>query len=156
MGLFGFGKKKEEFVSPMSGQIIPMEQVPDPAFSQKMMGDGFAVIPSEGTVKAPVSGTVEAAFPTGHAFGIRAEDGMELLIHIGIDTVNLGGNGFEVFVKQGDPVKQGDVLVKVDLDYVKQQGKSTVSPVIFTSGETISILKEGSVEAGEEKIIKIR
>lgn len=156
MGLFGFGKKKEEFVSPMSGQIIPMEQVPDPAFSQKMMGDGFAVIPFDGTVKAPVSGTVEAAFPTGHAFGIRAEDGMELLIHIGIDTVNLGGNGFEVFVKQGDPVKQGDMLVKVDLDYVKQQGKSTVSPVIFTSGEAISILKEGTVEAGEEKIIKIR
>lgn len=156
MGIFGFGKKKEEFVSPMKGEAIPMEQVPDPVFAEKVMGDGFAVIPADGTVKAPLSGTVEAAFPTGHAFGIKTEDGMELLIHIGIDTVKLEGKGFEVFVKQGDTVKQGDVLVKVDLEYVKQQGKSTVSPVIFTSGETVSLLKKGMVEAGEAKIIKIR
>lgn len=156
MGLFGWKKKTETFVSPMTGEVIPMEQVPDPVFAQKVMGDGFAVLPSDGTVIAPISGTIEAAFPTGHAFGIKSEDGTEILIHIGIDTVNLDGQGFEVMVKQGDEVKQGDILVKVDLDYVKRQGKSIASPVIFTSGETISLLKTGRVDAGEGNVVKIK
>lgn len=156
MGLFGWKKKTESFVSPMTGEIISMEQVPDPVFAQKVMGDGFAVIPSDGTVIAPINGTIAAAFPTGHAFGIKAESGMEILIHIGIDTVNLEGKGFDVLVKQGDEVKRGDILVKVDLDYVKQQGKSIASPVIFTSGETVGLLKTGRVDAGEGDIVEIK
>ena len=82
-----------------------MEQVPDPAFSQKMMGDGFAIEPTEGVVQSPVDGIVEVVFPTGHAVGLRSDDGSEILIHLGIDTVELNGKGFEVSVKQGDRVK---------------------------------------------------
>ncbi|MEH2958086.1 PTS glucose transporter subunit IIA [Candidatus Merdisoma sp. JLR.KK006] len=149
-------RKKEEFVSPMKGTLLPLEQVPDPVFSERVMGDGFAVELSGSEVFAPVSGTVVTAFPTGHAFGIKTNDEMELLIHIGIDTVNLNGTGFEVQVREGDTVKQGDVLVRVDVNYVKEQGKSIVSPVIFTSGEKIELLKSGIVQNGECGIITIK
>ena len=142
MGLFN-RKKKEEFISPMKGKLLSMEQVPDPAFAQKIMGDGVAIELTGKEVVAPFSGTVAAAFPTGHAFGIRTGDGMEILLHIGIDTVNLEGRGFEVAVRAGDTVKQGDLLVKVDTDYIKSQGKSVVSPIIFTSGEQVKQLKTG-------------
>ena len=154
MGLFN-RKKKEEFISPMKGKLLSMEQVPDPAFAQKIMGDGVAIELTGKEVVAPFSGTVAAAFPTGHAFGIRTGDGMEILLHIGIDTVNLEGRGFEVAVRAGDTVKQGDLVVKVDTDYIKSQGKSVVSPIIFTSGEQVKQLKTGMVDAGEEHIIKI-
>lgn len=155
MGLFS-RKKKEEFVSPMTGALLPLEQVPDPVFAEKVMGDGFAVELSDGKVTAPVSGTVMTAFPTGHAFGIRTKDDIEILIHIGIDTVNLEGRGFDVHVREGDTVKQGDLLVQVDVEYIKEQEKSVVSPVIFTSGEKIELLKNGTVQNGEGSIIKIK
>jgi len=96
-----------------------------------------------------------SSIPTGHAVGLRSDDGSEILIHLGIDTVELNGKGFEVSVKQGDRVKSGDVLVKVDLDYVKSAGKKTVSPVIFTSGEKITLLKKGMVSRGEKSVIRI-
>lgn len=157
MGLFDAWKKKkkEGFTAPMSGQVVPLEQVPDPTFAQKMLGDGFAIEPTEGTVVSPVSGVVEAAFPTGHAFGLRAEDGTELLIHIGIDTVELNGDGFEVMVKQGDSVRQGDVLVKVDLEKIKKAGKLTVSPVIFTGGNRVDNVPYGTITRGDLMEIKI-
>ncbi len=154
MGFFS-RKKKEEFVCPMTGILHPMEEVPDPAFSEKLLGDGFAVELTGGEVKAPVSGTIAAAFPTGHAFGVKTKEGMEILIHIGIDTVSLQGKGFDVKVKQGDSVKQGDVLVVVDVDYVKSQEKSVYSPVIFTGGQKIDLLKTGNIQAGDGNIIKI-
>ena len=155
MGLFS-KKKKEAFVCPMTGILHPMEDVPDPVFSEKTMGDGFAVELTGTEVKAPVSGTITAAFPTGHASGITTKDGMEVLIHIGIETVALNGAGFEIKMKQNDTVKQGDVLVAVDVEYLKEQGKSLYSPVIFTGGQTVELLKTGSVQAGEENIIKIQ
>ena len=155
MGLFSH-KKKEEFVSPMKGMLLPLEQVPDPVFSERVMGDGFAVELSGGEITAPLSGTVVTAFPTGHAFGIKTRDGMELLIHIGIDTVSLEGKGFDVQVKEGDAVKQGDILVKVDVAYIKEQGKSVISPVIFTSGEKAELVKSKAVENKEKGIIKIK
>ena len=133
----------EPFCSPMSGTMIPMEQVPDPAFSEKMMGDGFAIEPKDGIVQAPFDGSVEMIFPTGHAIGVKSHDGMEVLIHLGIDTVDMKGEGFEVLVKQGDRVKQGDILIKVDLDAVKKAGKKSITPIIFTSGEKIELLRSG-------------
>ena len=121
MGLFNWLKKdpeikKAEFVSPATGKIIPIEQVEDETFASKILGDGFAVELTDGEVIAPFDGEVTAAFPTGHAYGLKREDGLECLIHIGLDTVELNGSGFDVKVKQGDQVKQGQVLVKVDLD----------------------------------------
>ncbi len=154
MGLFS-RKKKEELISPMTGSLIPIEQVPDPVFSNKVMGDGFAVELSDGKVIVPVSGTVTAAFPTGHAFGLKSMDGTELLIHIGIDTVSLNGQGFQVFVKQGDNVKQGELLVQVDIDYVRAQGICLTSPVIFTGGEKVCLRKRGAVKAGDKGIVQL-
>ena len=134
---------REEFLSPMTGKLIAMEDVPDPAFSSKAMGDGFAVEMKEGIVAAPVSGELVSVFPTGHAYGIRTNYGMEVLIHIGIDTVELQGKGFDIRVKQGDHVKQGDILACVDLEYVKKQGKAMISPVVFTTGENVNVKKTG-------------
>ena len=151
-----FRRKEEKFESPMEGNIRKLEKVPDPVFSEKMMGDGFAVELTGGCITAPMSGVVESAFPTGHAFGIRTRDGREILLHIGLDTVQLKGKGFEVRVRQGDKVAQGALLAKVDLEYIKKAGKSLISPVLFTSGETITLQKEGPVRNGDPDIIQIQ
>ena len=102
MGFFKKKAKNEEFLSPMKGIVRELSDVPDQVFSEKVMGDGFAIEPTSGKVAAPISAKVAAAFPTGHAFGLKASDGTEILIHIGIDTVQLNGEGFDVKVKAGD------------------------------------------------------
>ena len=134
----------ELMVLPVKGEIIPITEVEDKVFSEKLMGDGFAVKPSEGKVYAPFSGEITVAFPTGHAYGMKCDNGKEILIHVGMDTVELDGKGFTQHVKQGDRVKQGDLLCEVDLDFIKKSGKSTVTPVIFTDGTTVSELKTGN------------
>lgn len=126
----------EYFVSPAKGKIIVLEEVPDKTFSQKLLGDGFAIDITDGKIIAPISGKLETVFPSGHAFGIKGANG-EVLLHIGIDTVSLNGEGFDVKVKQGDFVKQGDVLVNVDLDKIHQLGKSTLTMVLFTEGNKV-------------------
>lgn len=146
--MFNFLKKKEEpktFHSFGAGLVVPLEDVPDPVFSEKMMGDGYAIELSDGKITAPISGELTAVFPTGHAFGIMTNDGIEILIHIGIDTIELNGKGFELKVKQEEKVKQGDVLVEIDIDYIKSKDKSLISPIVFTSGEKINILKQNEV-----------
>lgn len=131
------------FVSPGTGKVIALEDVPDDTFASKMLGDGFALDIVDGKIVAPVSGKLEAVFPTGHAFGIKSSRG-SILIHVGIDTVSLDGEGFEVFVKQGDMVKQGDVLANVDLDKIHKLGKSTLTMVIFTEGQMLNISDIGN------------
>ncbi len=126
----------EYFVSPAKGKIIALEEVPDKTFSQKLLGDGFAIDITDGKIIAPISGKLETVFPSGHAFGIKGANG-EVLLHIGIGTVSLNGEGFDVKVKQGDFVKQGDVLVNVDLDKIHQLGKSTLTMVLFTEGNKV-------------------
>lgn len=126
----------EYFVSPAKGKIIALEEVPDKTFSQKLLGDGFAIDITDGKIIAPISGKLETVFPSGHAFGIKGANG-EVLLHIGIDTVSLNGEGFDVKVKQDDFVKQGDVLVNVDLDKIHQLGKSTLTMVLFTEGNKV-------------------
>ena len=130
-------QEEKDFISPMQGRLMPLTEVEDQVFSQGLMGDGFAVELKDGQVLAPFSGEVVMTFPTKHAYGLRREDGLEVLIHIGMDTVQLNGEGFESYVQQGDQVVQGQVLAKVDIDYVLSQGKSVVSPVVFTSGQHI-------------------
>lgn len=149
MGLFNWLKKdpeikKAEFVSPATGKIIPIEQVEDETFASKILGDGFAVELTDGEVIAPFDGEVTAAFPTGHAYGLKREDGLECLIHIGLDTVELNGAGFDV------KVKQGQLLVKVNLEQVTGAGKSLVSPIVFSSGAAFTLLKNDSAVKGEE------
>ncbi len=153
MGLFG--RKKADFVSPMGGKMLAVTEVPDEVFSSKMLGDGFAVDLTDGQVAAPFDGEVTAAFPTGHAYGLKRADGLECLIHIGMDTVELQGQGFDVKVQAGDRVKMGQTLVTVDLDLVRNSGKSLISPVIFVNGETFTLQKCGAmITRGEEDILK--
>ena len=145
MGLFG--KKKVDFVSPAGGRLMNITEVADPAFSSKMLGDGFAVDLTDGEIGAPFDGEVTAAFPTGHAFGLKRKDGLECLIHVGMDTVQLNG--------KGQMVKKGDTLVVVDLDEVRAAGKSLVTPVIFTDGTPVKMLKKDTqISRGEEDILK--
>lgn len=149
----------DTFVSPIKGEIKPLSEVPDAVFSQKMMGDGFAIIPSEGTIVSPVSGTIVTFFPTKHAIGIQADSGREILIHVGIDTVKLDGEGFEALVEQGDRVEEGQPLLKVDLGYVAEHAPSIITPIIFTNlfdGESIEINNVGHVELKEDNVITIK
>lgn len=134
-----FNENNENFVSPAKGKIVALENVPDETFSKKMLGDGFAIDIIDGKIVSPISGKLETVFSSGHAFGIKGTNG-EVLIHVGIDTVALNGDGFDVAVKQGDMVKQGDVLVIVDLKRIHELGKSTLTMVLFPDGKKVNIL----------------
>lgn len=128
--------------APLSGNTMPLSDVPDPTFAEKMMGDGIAIEPTEGKIVAPFDGEVVQVFPTKHAIGLVSESGLELLIHIGIDTVALKGEGFETHAKQGDKVKAGDLLVTFDLEYIKNKAKSHITPVIVTNGDKFDELEK--------------
>ena len=147
----------DNFVSPMNGKVYKLSDIADEAFSSGAMGEGFAIELADGMVTSPCDGEVIAAFPTKHAYGIETANGNEILIHIGMDTVELNGEGFESFVKVGDKIKKGDKIAKVDLEYVKNHGKSLVSPVVFTDGTKINLLKENTIIKNVEgKIIEIK
>lgn len=152
--LYGKQNKNEvlEFVSPVEGKVMELSEVEDKVFSQGIMGNGFAVELTSGTVRAPFSGEVTVVFPTGHAIGMKRADGLEVLIHIGMDTVQLNGKGFSLKVKQGDYVSAGDVLVEVDLDYIKSEGKSLVSPVVFPNGQAVSLKVQGNIKTGQDVV----
>ncbi len=128
-----FKKRNVEIYAPVNGEIIPLDQVPDPVFNQKMMGEGVAVIPNEGTFRAPVEGTVVLIADTKHAIGLRTNDGTEVLIHIGLETVSLQGKGFTVLVETGDTVSLGQPLIEVDLEYIREHATSIVTPIIITN-----------------------
>lgn len=131
----------EEVYSVADGQVVALEQVKDPVFAQKMMGDGFAVEPANGNIVSPVSGTVSSIFPTKHALGIVTEAGLEVLVHIGLDTVSLEGKPFTVHVAEGQKVAAGDLLVTADLDAIRAAGRETSTVVVFTNGDAIKSVK---------------
>jgi glucose PTS system EIICBA or EIICB component len=148
----------EGFMAPLKGELKPITEVPDQVFAGKMMGDGFAIVPVEGTIVSPVNGKIVNLFPTKHAIGILSDTGREILIHVGIDTVNLKGQGFETLVAENDIVEQGQPLLKVDLDYIKEHATSTITPIVFTNlaeGEKVVIEKPGQVDLKQTGIIKI-
>ena len=156
-------ENREEFctgiriLSPVTGKAIPLEQVDDPVFSQKVIGDGMAVIPSNGTIVSPVDAEVVSVAETKHAFGLKTEDGLELLIHVGLETVSLKGECFEVFVKPGDKVKAGQKLAKVDLEFLKEKNISAVTPVLVCGGMEGKSLNygEGEMKAGESVLLTV-
>ena len=145
----------EVFHSPLKGKVIPLNEVEDKVFSQGLMGEGFAVELTDGEVKAPFTGEVVMTYPTKHAYGLLSDDGTEILIHLGMDTVELNGEGFECLVEKGQRVKQGETIAKVNLDYVKEHGKSLVSPVVFTSHQHIE-LKDFKETDNNQEIIEIK
>ena len=138
--------------SPVTGRAADLSEAPDEAFAGRMMGDGAVVTPEDCIVKAPEDGEVCFVFDTKHAVGFLTDTGLSLLIHMGIDTVSLHGQGFEVFVEDGQKVKKGEPMLKLDLDYLRANALSLVSPVLCTEledNQKIRLLKEGRVEAGE-------
>ncbi|CAD7359767.1 MULTISPECIES: PTS sugar transporter subunit IIA [Staphylococcus] len=159
-----FGKNNEAskditVYAPISGELVKIEDIPDPVFAQKMMGEGFGVQPIEGTVVSPIDGVVDNVFPTKHAISLKADNGLEVLVHIGLDTVQLNGEGFEVSVESGDRVKMGAVLVSFDLEFIKQNAKSTVSPIIITntaSTESIQFEEASHLSKGETSVIEVK
>ncbi|PUU93558.1 MAG: PTS system glucose subfamily transporter subunit IIA, partial [Halanaerobium sp.] len=156
--MFNIFKKKEEYLAaPFAGEVSELQYVPDDAFAQKMLGDGFAITPEENVVKSPCAGEIVQIFSTGHAVGIKTKKGLEVLVHIGIDTVKLDGEGFTKLVENGDKVEVGTPLIEVDLDFIKENAPSISTPVIITNMEkvkNIEILKKERVKAGT-KVLKI-
>ncbi|MCI9201828.1 MAG: PTS transporter subunit EIIC [Lachnospiraceae bacterium] len=145
--------KTEVIYSPVNGTAADISEAPDEAFAGRMMGDGAMVVPQEQTVYAPADGEVSFVFDTKHAIGFETAEGTALLLHMGIDTVNLGGKGFEVLVKDGDKVKKGDILMKLDLGFLKANAPSLASPVLCTElaqNQKVRLIKSGAIGAGEE------
>ena len=147
--------KTEMIYSPVNGTAADISEAPDEAFAGRMMGEGAMVVPQEQTVYAPADGEVSFVFDTKHAIGFETAEGTALLLHMGIDTVNLGGKGFEVLVKDGDKVKKGDILMKLDLGFLKANAPSLASPVLCTElaqNQKVRLIKSGAIGAGEEQL----
>ncbi|MEK4140976.1 glucose-specific PTS transporter subunit IIBC [Paenibacillus sp. FSL M7-0547] len=150
---------KEDIVSPVNGELLDITEVPDPVFSQKMTGDGFAFLSEDGKIASPVYGKVFNVFPSKHAIGIMSDGGKEVLVHIGVNTVKLKGQGFTVLVEEGDLVAAGQPIMEVDLEYVKAHAPSVISPVIFSNlpeGSSVTLKKPGKVSIGDQDIITIQ
>lgn len=148
-------KKETVICSPFTGKAMELSEVGDGVFSEKMLGNGIAVEPEEGTIMAPFDGTIAAVFDTKHAIGLVSNTGLELLIHIGIDTVQLNGKYYDIKVKNGDQIKKGDVIGTVDLEGIRSEGYRTITPIIVSNTDNYNEFKEktGSVTAGEEILV---
>ena len=148
-------KKETVICSPFTGKAMELSEVGDGVFSEKMLGNGIAVEPEEGTIMAPFDGTIAAVFDTKHAIGLVSDTGLELLIHIGIDTVQLNGKYYDIKVKNGDQIKKGDVIGAVDLEGIRSEGYRTITPIIVSNTDNYNEFKEktGSVTAGEEILV---
>ncbi len=154
--MFDFFKKEKMLTAVARGQVIDITKVPDQVFSQKILGDGFAIIPENGDVFSPVSGTISDVTETLHAYCITSDDGLEILVHIGIDTVELKGSGFTPLVKKGDHVNQGDALARADLELLKSKGYSTATVVVITNTESLksySVLENPDANSGDKAFI---
>jgi len=159
MWLFGKNERKDmaevitQIWAPLSGKVMESAQVPDPVFADELLGPGLAIYPTSGEILAPFDGEVMVLFPTGHAIGLKSTEGVECLIHCGIDTVDLQGKGFKVMVSQGDKVKLGAVLLKADLKLLASNGKNLATPIVITNSDQWHIevaRKDGEVVAGED------
>lgn len=129
--MFGGKKEQEKILSPVAGKAVPLSEVSDPVFSQEILGKGIAVIPSDGNFLAPISGEVIVMFDTGHAVSIKGDNGAEIIVHIGLDTVQLKGQYFTIHAKQGDRVQAGDLLITADLEKIRAAGYDVITPVII-------------------------
>lgn len=162
--MFGFKKKKLELAMPVDGKIISLAEVPDEVFSTGMMGQGFAIEPSSDEIYAPVAGTITNVFPTKHAISLKTKQGLELLLHLGLDTVELAGKPFEMFVSANQEVTPDTLLCKMDRNQVIEAKKSTVVLVLVTSGEDVTVtdvdsslhgMTCGSVKIGWYSVLRI-
>jgi len=145
--------------APISGKVMHLSEVKDEVFANKMVGDGIAIEPSEGSIVAPFDGKVKQLFSTGHAVVLESEEGLAILIHIGIDTVNLEGKGFKIFVKEGQEIKTGDLIIAFDMDYIKRSGYYLQSPIVIPDGKNVKAIEftdEPYMRKGEDLLMKVR
>lgn len=157
--MFGIFKKQFELIAPVSGKVLDLSQAPDPVFAQKLAGDGVVIEPAGDVVVAPADGMLTLIFRTNHAFGMTLENGIELLVHIGIDTVELDGEGFERIAEEGQVVKAGDPIIKINRSLIAEKGYSLITPVLITNpGEVNSIQCniDSIVEAGKNVVISYK
>jgi len=149
--MFGFFKaKKETILSPADGDIVQLEEVPDEVFSQKMAGEGIAIMPRSNTFVAPVAGTITKIFSTNHAFSIKTKSGLEVMVHIGLDTVALNGEGFKRLAKEGDSVSIGKPIISADLEFIASKGKNIVTPIVLNHEKELLVTSDiiGNVREG--------
>jgi len=149
--MFGlFKAKKEMIVSPADGDVVQLEEVPDEVFSQKMAGEGIALMPRSNTFVAPVAGTVTKIFSTNHAFSIKMKSGLEVMVHIGLDTVALNGEGFKRLVKEGDKVSIGKPIISANLEFIASKGKNIVTPIVVNHEKELLITTDiiGNIREG--------
>ncbi|MFH7565523.1 PTS glucose transporter subunit IIA [Oceanimonas smirnovii] len=146
-----------EVFAPLSGEIVPLEEVPDVVFAEKIVGDGLAIKPSGNKMVAPCNGTIGKIFETNHAFSIESESGLELFVHFGIDTVELKGEGFTRVAQEGQQVKKGDTILEFDLPLLEQKAKSTLTPVIISNMDEVKNLekKSGIVTVADDVILHV-
>lgn len=151
-------KKVYDIISPLNGSTVPLENVPDEVFSQKILGDGIAVIPTDGKIYSPVDGIISSIAETFHAYGFRSDDGHEILVHFGLETVSLKGEGFTSHVKVGDRVKKGDLVAEVDLQLLRQHNINTLTPVLVCDGadDLEMNVHHGQVKKGQSVLISLR
>ncbi|MGL4799824.1 MAG: PTS sugar transporter subunit IIA [Cellulosilyticaceae bacterium] len=158
--MFNFFKKLKgiELCSPLTGNAVALSEVPDAVFAEKMVGDGIAIRPTSNKVVAPCDGKVVQIFPTNHAVGIEVEGGIDLLIHVGIDTVELKGEGFTRLVEEGTDVKKGQPILEIDFDKINELGKPTITPFIVTNMDQVEIksMHQGPVTAGETVVMTVK
>lgn len=141
--MFGFLKRKvREIKSPADGQVVALESVNDEVFSHKLVGDGVAVIPMSNIFTAPIDGTVTKIFPTNHAYSIKSPKDLEVMVHIGLDTVALEGKGFERIANEGDQVKAGDPIIQVDLEYIREHAKDIITPIIISDDSDVKQIEK--------------
>src|SRR5699024_12139401 len=144
--------------APVDGQLIGLEEVTDPVFSEKMMGDGIAIKPANGSVVSPVQGEVVQVFPTKHAVGIKTDNGVEVLTHIGLETVSLDGQGFTAYIQEGDKVKPGDKLITFDKAVIDEKAKSSITPMIITNADDVGDIQvndQTQVSAGKSEVLTL-
>ncbi|MDP5254278.1 MULTISPECIES: PTS glucose transporter subunit IIA [unclassified Vibrio] len=146
-----------EIIAPLSGDIINIEDVPDVVFAEKIVGDGIAIKPSGDKIVAPVNGTIGKIFETNHAFSIESDDGIEMFVHFGIDTVELKGEGFKRIAEEGQTVKAGDTIIEFDLALLEEKAKSVLTPVVISNMDEIKDLTKlsGTVVVGESTVLRV-
>ena len=145
-----------DVLAPLDGTVVELESVPDEVFAQRMVGDGLAIDPSGEVAVAPVSGILVKLFPGGHAFGIEASDGVELIVHLGLDTIELQGEGFEKLAVEGQVVAAGTPIVRFDRAVIERLGKVMLSPVVSTGSGTIVYCASGAVQAGHDVLFVLK
>ncbi len=155
--MFGLFNKKNKILAPLSGECVDLINVPDDAFSQKLLGEGVSIIPSDGKLVAPFDCSVEQIFDSLHAYALKSNDGLEILIHVGIDTVNLNGQGFDNKVKLNQKLKSGDLISNINIDFIESKGYSLHTPIVIMNHENFKFdFKFGKVIANVTNIIEYK